>query len=166
MNPSRGEASERRGGRLGSLLLVLLLLASLVSGILVLRARTPDLALEVTELERSVTRGEESGSFTFFVRFDEPDATIEIVGRNKARARTLADGVELVAGRRISCMWDGRDDQGMLVEPGRYRVRVLLPGQGRDMVYPRRIEVVRGRSPGSDRVPEAPAGPCELGGAA
>ena len=35
--------------------------------------------------------------------------------------------------------WDGLDDAGDPVLPGRYRLRVILPSADRDMVFPRRI---------------------------
>ena len=80
-----------------------------------------------------------------FVRFDEPDALIEIVGRKQSTVRTLASGFALRSEERVTCSWDGRDEQGGLVPPGRYALRVTLPGQDREMLYPKRIRVVRNR---------------------
>ena len=41
----------------------------------------------------------------------------------------------------MSCLWDGLDDDGDPVEPGRYRLRVTLPEEDREMVFPRRLDV-------------------------
>lgn len=156
--------------RLGPLLLLALLAAALAVGALVYGARTPNLALEVPRIERELTLGapgeEGVARVRFFVRFDEPDATVQIVGDGRVPRRTLAEGYELEAETEVACVWDGRDDEGELVEHGEYRLRVVLPGQGRDMVYPRRISAARDRSasaPAPEPEPEAPAAaiPCE-----
>ena len=145
-----------RGERLGPALLFLLFAAALATAIWVTRSRSPDLALELVRMSRPQAadgRGDPA-RVRFFVRFDEPKATIQIVGRNMVPARTLASGMELRAEELVECVWDGRDDEGEPVEPGRYRLRVLLPSRGRDMVFPRRMRV--GEVEG---VP--PAGGCE-----
>ena len=141
-----------REGRLGPALLVALLVAALAAGVLVYHARTPDLALEVPEetFDRLLgTRGEAElpVEIEFFVRFGEPHARVEIVGSEDATVRTFATDVPLAEDERIQCLWDGRDDDGDPVPPGNYRLRVVLPGQDRDMVFPLRILV---RQPGGD----------------
>jgi hypothetical protein len=144
-----------REGRLGPALLVTLLVASLIAGILVYRARTPDLALEVPSLDRLQSRegdGEFPAEIEFFVRFDEQDALVQIVGRDDVPVRTLADGVELRDEERVACEWLGLDDDDDPVTPGNYRLRVVLPGQDRDMVFPLRMLV---RRP-PDELPVAP----------
>jgi hypothetical protein len=132
-----------RAARLGPALLLALLAASLVVGALVFRARTPDLALEVPRIERDLRLGAEGSEGTaqirFFVRFDEPEATVQVVGAERAPVRVLYEG-ELFADQDVVCVWDGRDDAGELVIPDDYRLRVVLPGEDRDMVYPRRID--------------------------
>jgi hypothetical protein len=135
---------DEREGRLGPALLVALLAASLLAGVLVYNARTPNLALEVPEIERLLGSGDEADipvDLTFFVRYDEPEALVEIVGSEDATVRTLASSVPLEAEERIACSWDGTDDEGDPVPPGNYRVRVVLPEQDRDMVFPQRIKV-------------------------
>lgn len=136
-----------RGERLGPALLLLLLALSLATALAVLNARTPDLALEVLSMSRQLGGdGDEEADearLRFFVRFDEPNATIQIVGRDREPIRTLADGYVLNRDEVIRCIWDGRDDAGEHVPRGRYRLRVVLPGQGRDMVFPRRIKVAQ-----------------------
>ena len=151
-----------REGRLGPALLVALLVATLITGVLVYRARTPDLALEVPQIDRELGTNADAKlpvKLEFFVRFDEPDALVEIVGREDATVRTLATGVELRDDERIKCAWEGLDDEGEPVPPGNYRLRVVLPGQDRDMVFPQRIRVRRSQPP---RVVVAvPGTPCE-----
>jgi hypothetical protein len=78
----------------------------------------------------------------FFVREGDPDATVEIVGPDLEVIRTLYRG-PLVADRPVSFAWNGRTDAGKVANPRhRYRLRVVLPGEDRDMVYPRRITLV------------------------
>ena len=138
MNASGTPASP--GSRLGAGGLIALLVASLVLGLLVYRARTPDLALEVTSFPRAL---DENGTaeFEFFVRFSDPAATIEVVGRDQVIARTLADSFPVEEEARITCVWDGRDDSGDRVEEGRYRLRVTLPDSDRVMVFPLRLKL-------------------------
>lgn len=150
-------------GRLGPALLVALLVVSLAAGILVYRARTPDLALEVTKITRNIDLGEgDRARFTFFVRFDDPGATVSIVGRNKEPVRTLYEG-ELAEGVRVTCTWAGTDDADDVAPVGRYRLRVELPSEDRDMVYPRRIDIVGAplEFPAKQAVAE-PAEACEV----
>ena len=47
--------------------------------------------------------------------------------------------VELVAGEQVTYSWDGRADGGELARPGRYRLLVELPGEDREMIWPRRF---------------------------
>jgi hypothetical protein len=127
-----------------------MLLVALVAGILVYRARTPDLALEVTRVERLLGAGGEADlpvEIEFFVRFDEPHALVQIVGKGDEPVRTFAADTPLADEERIDCRWDGLDDEGQPVPPGNYRLRVVLPDQDRDMVFPQRILV---RQPGGD----------------
>jgi hypothetical protein len=135
-----------REGRLGPALLVALLAAALVTGVLVYHARTSNLALEVPRIDRQLGVNAEAVlpvEFEFFVRFDEPDALVEIVGQDDATVRTLAAGVALRADERVRCEWEGLNDEGDPVPPGNYRLRVVLPGEDRDMVFPQRILVRR-----------------------
>ena len=136
---------------LGAWGLVGLLLASLALGILVLRARTPDLALEVTSYPKEL-RDIGLTEIEFFVRFDDPAAKIELVSRDQAVVRTLASSILLEAGQEVVCAWDGLNDEGERAKPGRYRLRVTLPSEGREMVFPRRLDVEPG-----DRRPLKPA---------
>lgn len=129
------------GSRLGPAVLIFLLIGALVAGILVYRARTPDLALEVVSFDRTLDAERRIAEIVFFVRFSEPEARVEIVGRDQVLARTLAPSLSLDEGERIRCAWDGLDDEGERVDPGRFRLRVTLPGEDREMVFPRRLDV-------------------------
>jgi hypothetical protein len=138
---------------MGAVLFVALFAAAVVTAALVVRERDPALALEVTNFtgtfepdgdgDRDVARLE------FFVRESEPSATVSIVGRDLERVRTLARDVPLEAGREVSYSWDGRTAAGERAPPGRYRLRVRLPQSERDVVFPRRIDLV----PSTDREP-------------
>ena len=135
-----------REGRLGPALLVALLTAALATGILVYHARTADLALEVPKLDRLLGVNDKAKlpvKIGFFVRFDEPEALVEIVGSGDVTVRTLAAGVELRAAERLRCAWEGLDDEGDPAPPGNYRLHVVLPEQDRDMIFPRRIRIRR-----------------------
>lgn len=118
----------------------MLLAASLLLGIYVYRARTPDLALEVTSFPEEFNE-RDAVEVEFFVRYDSAEATVEIVGRDQVVARTLATVIALEAEEPVTCMWDGRDDSGERVEQGRYRLRVTLPEEDRVMVFPKRLDV-------------------------
>ena len=132
--------------RTGPVLFVALLFASVDTAAAVLHARTPDLALQVTHFTTTISpqgQGPESvARIDFFVREGDPDATVEIIGPNLEVIRTLYRG-PLVADRPVSFTWNGRQDGGEVANPRhRYRLRVILPGEDRDMVYPRRIRLV------------------------
>jgi hypothetical protein len=137
--------------RTGPVLFVALLAASVLAAAAVLHARTPDLALQVTHFTTEISpQGEGPGRearIRFFVRESDPDATVQIVGPNVKVVRTLYRG-PLVADRSVSFTWNGRNGEGDVPNPHhRYRLRVILPSQDRDMVYPRRIAVVRPGGP-------------------
>jgi hypothetical protein len=132
--------------RNGSILFVALLIASVATAAVVVHARTPDLALEVTHLTHKISpQGpgkHRAARIRFFVRESDPHATVEIVGPNLKLIRTLYRG-PLVANRPVSFTWDGRTASGNVPSASnRYRLRVILPSQDRDMAYPQRIDIV------------------------
>ena len=132
--------------RPGPVLFVALLVASVLTTAAVLHARTPDLTLQVTHFTTKISpqgqgpkRLPRVARMRFFVRESDPDATVQIVGPNEKVVRTLYRG-PLVADRPVSFTWNGRNREGALPNPHhRYRLRVILPGQDRDMAYPQRI---------------------------
>jgi hypothetical protein len=132
---------------LGTRLFAAILVASLIATALVVRARTPDLMLEVPKRTKHFNPdGDGRGDYariTYFVRESDPSATVQIVGENLRVARTFLSGEPLRADRRYTLTWDGRRDSGGPAPRGRYRLRVILPSVDRDMVFPRRIELRR-----------------------
>ena len=113
------------------------------SAVLVVRARTPDLVLEVTRACRAASTPTGSSPRTapieFFVRESDDHARVAIVDSSEDLVRTLDEGVALTADEEVTYAWDGRADDGRRVRPGRYRLLVELPAQDREMIWPRRI---------------------------
>jgi hypothetical protein len=132
--------------RLGPALFVALLIATLVTAAIVVHARTPDLELQVAHLTHKISPqgggGYRVAHVRFFVRESDPHATVEIVGPNLKLVRNLYRG-PLAANKEVAFVWNGRNESGAVPNPDhRYRLRVLLPSRDRDMVYPRRIDIV------------------------
>jgi hypothetical protein len=117
-----------------------------VAGVVV-HARTPKLELEVQKLTLEFspsgdTKHPRTATIQFFVRDTDPHATVQIVGPHRQRIRTLYRG-RLVANKVVTYHWNGRNDDGALASPDeQYRLRVVLPSQDRDMVYPQEIKLV------------------------
>jgi hypothetical protein len=138
---------------LGAALFFLLVAASLATSVLVVRARTPDLVLEVLRprVDQRVVFGPGTGSprvtIEFFVRESDPHALVGIVDRHEDIVRTLDGDVALSADEPALYRWDGSADGGGTAAPGRYRLLVELPAQDREMVFPRRFTFDPG-SPG------------------
>jgi hypothetical protein len=133
--------------RTGPALFVALLVASAVAAAVVVHARTPDLALQVTGFTKRICpQGgckHRVARLRFYVRESDSDATVEIVGPDLKRIRTLYRG-PLVADRQVSYTWNGRNGAGAIVNArDRYRLRVILPNRDRNMVYPRRISIAK-----------------------
>ena len=132
--------------RLGTALFFALLVATMTVAVLVVRARSPDLVLEVVRglpcsLETSRPGPGREAEFEFFVRESDPGARVSMVDSGEEEVRTLDASVALRAFERVSYGWDGRNDDGARVPRGRYRLQVTLPVDDREMVWPRRISV-------------------------
>ena len=134
---------------LGAALFLCALAATLVTAVLVVRARTPDLVLEVTEPAADDPAEFSPGgtppnevTITFFVREDDGHALVGMVDRHEDLVRTLDADVALARGREVTYTWDGRTDDGGVAEAGRYRLLVELPSEDREMIWPRRITVL------------------------
>jgi hypothetical protein len=134
--------------RRATALFAALFVAALVATGLVVTSRSPDLVLEVTALPAKFYPhggGEpDEAAITFFVRESDPAAQVSIVGRDLRQTRTLDEAVGLTANLPVTYTWDGRMDSGQLAPPGRYRLRVVLPGEERDMVFPKRLRLASG----------------------
>lgn len=138
---------------LGAALFFLLLAASVTTAVLVVRARTPDLVLEVTRqcppgadpddcsplFDPRGRRSPKRIEIEFFVRESDGAAFVGIADSHENVVRTLDPSVALAADQPVSYIWDGRTDDGRLAAPGRYRLRVDLPSEEREMIWPRRI---------------------------
>ena len=127
------------------LFVLLLVVAVAVAGVVV-QARTPKLELEVLHLtHRFSPTGDAKhrrATIEFFVRDGDPHAVVQIVGPSRQRIRTLYRG-QLIANKVERFTWNGRTIGGHLASPDeRYRLRVVLPSEDRDMVYPQQIAVV------------------------
>jgi hypothetical protein len=119
--------------------------AVVVAGVVV-HARTPKLELEVLHIPHTFTPngdGErDTARITFYVRDSDPNAKVQIVGPGRRVVRTLYRG-PLVANKHVTLRWNGRASGGRLANPqDGYRLRVVLSGQDRDMVYPTQIQLV------------------------
>lgn len=131
---------------LATALFFALLAASLVIAVLVVRARTPDLVLEVTgwtpcsrELSPALEGERGRVRVSFFVREADEAAQITIVDSRERTVRTLASARALAPDEEVSLTWDGRTDDGETAAPGLYRLGVELPSADREMIWPRRI---------------------------
>jgi hypothetical protein len=121
-----------------------------IVGGVVVHARTPKLELEVLHLPKKPFTPNGDGHrdvarTSFYVRDSDPHATVQIVGPDNQVIRTLYRG-PLVAYKHVAFTWNGRTSQGQLANRHEgYRLRVILPDQGRDMVYPTQIRLARGQ---------------------
>jgi hypothetical protein len=78
------------------------------------------------------------------------EATVEIIRPGGMVVRTLAEGVFLKRYSYHAYHWDGKDDAGVIQPVGRYRMRVLLEDEGRQLTLP-----------GTIRIEKAGSIPCE-----
>jgi hypothetical protein len=114
----------------------------------VVHARTPKLELEVIHLPRKPFSPNGDGHrdkarISFYVRDTDQHARVQIVGPHQRLIRTLYRG-RLVANMHVTFRWNGRTSSGRLANPNdRYRLRVVLPSQDRDMVYPTQIRLAK-----------------------
>ena len=122
---------------LGTVLFWILLAATVIAAVLVVRARTPDLVLEVTH--QPATLSGDDARISFFVREADGHAKVAIVDSREDVVRTLDGDVSLTAGDEVSYVWDRSTDAGGDAPPGRYRLLVALPSEDREMIWPRRI---------------------------
>ena len=148
---ARAGPAPPRAIALGTALFCVLAAATVTAAVLVVRARTPDLVLEVTQPPANHPATLRTGGspprtveVTFFVRESDDHALVGIVDSHENIVRTLDSDVALTARDPVTYTWDGRTDAGGLAPSGRYRLRVDLPGEDREMVWPRRITVLTG----------------------
>jgi hypothetical protein len=127
---------------------VALLIAAVIVAAVVVHARTPKLELEVIHIPATPFSPDGDGHpdrarITFYVRESDPQARVQVVGPDNEVIRTLYRG-PLLADKHVTLSWNGRTSAGHLANPhDAYRLRVVLPSQNRDMVYPTQIRVAR-----------------------
>jgi flagellar hook assembly protein FlgD len=83
---------------------------------------------------------------TFTVRFMLKRATpvtVEIVDEDGIRVATLTENQPAERYKRITLRWDGRDDEGNPQPHGRYRLKFVLPEEGRSVVWASSFELNR-----------------------
>jgi hypothetical protein len=115
----------------------------------VVHARTPKLELEVLRIPVKFSPNgdghRDKARVTFYVRDSDPHAEVQIVGPSNKVIRTLDRG-PLTAYKHVTVSWNGRTSTGHLANPHNgYRLRVILPSQDREMVYPTQIRLVQVR---------------------
>jgi hypothetical protein len=130
----------KRRVSLGVALFFALLAATLLTAVLVVRARTPDLVLEVTRQPETLVG--EDARISFFVRESDEHARVAIVDGEEDVVRTLDEDVGLSSGDEVTYGWDRSTDAGTPAPPGRYRLLVELRSEDREMIWPRRITLV------------------------
>ncbi|HEU4703319.1 MAG TPA: N,N-dimethylformamidase beta subunit family domain-containing protein [Conexibacter sp.] len=69
------------------------------------------------------------------------DVSVSIVDAEGRIVRRLVDGHSLPERKRLVLFWNGRDDDGVVVRDGSYRVRVALIHQGRTIDLAQSIQV-------------------------
>jgi hypothetical protein len=130
-----------------TILFAVLFAAALVATMLVVGSRSPELVLEVQRLPEVITPNgdgrRDEAEITFFVRESDPHAEVYIVGRDLGQVKTLDDDVALEQDEPVTYRWDATTDDGEAAPTGNYRLRVVLPESGRDMVFPLKIELKR-----------------------
>jgi hypothetical protein len=128
-------------------LFIVLFTAALAAAAVVVGSRSPELVLEVLRLPDVITPNgdgvRDKAEIQFFVREGDPHAEVDIVGRDLVLVKTLDADVTLAADEPVTYLWDATDDEGDPAPVGRYRLRVVLPESGRDMVFPKRMDLLR-----------------------
>jgi hypothetical protein len=85
-------------------------------------------------------------AIAFKVKRSQP-VTVQVVDVGSRVVRTLATEREVVAYRRNILVWDGRTDDGRIAEDGVYRLKFVLPDEGRSIVYRERSFQLRTTPP-------------------
>jgi FlgD Ig-like domain len=96
-------------------------------------------------VERRLSPGCECPRATARIGFDLREREridVTVANRDGDEVRVLASDLRRPNGR-IVLRWDGRDDAGLIVPNGAYRIRVRLKDERRTIVFPERIRVRR-----------------------
>ena len=133
----------RPGRETASRLLVPFLVAALVLGsvaaLLITRElrRGDDVVNSVKVTNRFSPADEDAGAVRIRFELTDPDrdVVIEVIDSDQAVTKTIAESRALAAGEQ-RFEWDGRTEAGALAPEGRYRLRIALGEQDRE-VFPR-----------------------------
>jgi hypothetical protein len=130
-----------------TVLFAILFAAALAAAVLIVGSRSPELTLEVIKLPDAITpngdRFRDKAEIEFYVRESDPHAEVYIVGQDLVLVKTLDPDVALEEGDPTTYIWDATTDDGDPAPTGRYRLRVVLPDSDRDMVFPKKIDLLR-----------------------
>ncbi len=92
--------------------------------------------VNTVKLQRAVDPGRRIVAVANFnLTRTDSSATVTVIDRDGATIRTLQQAAPLSAGP-IRFRWGGRDDSAAPADPGRYRLRVQLGDQDRDIIVP------------------------------
>ena len=130
-----------RGARAGAWLLILLLAFS-VAGFAITRVlRSSDDIVNTVSLSAELDPAGEPAEIRFTTTIAEPDADVLVIDAEEERVRALQEAEPLDEAEHMFT-WDGTDDEGVLVPPGEYGLRVVLGEEDRDIIPPGTITVL------------------------
>lgn len=133
-----GRLSGPAGGA-GAVAVLALLLVSVLAFAATRELRSrPDVVNSVVVTERIVPG--ERAEIRFNLTEDDPRGDVLIIDADRETVRALVLAGPLVAGEQ-SFIWNGTGEDGQPVPPGRYMLRIVLPGHDRDIRPPGEISV-------------------------
>lgn len=136
---SGGSETGIDGARLGTVLLLLLLLLSLAGFTITRSFRVRDDVVNTVVLSERIAPGERA-RISFNTTLADDRADVLITDTEDRQIRALLLGGPLPAGPH-QFSWDGIGDDGAPVPEGEYGIRVILGENARDIKPPGRIEV-------------------------
>jgi hypothetical protein len=103
--------------------------------------RAPIAAPEIDKVFSPVSEGESSRASIEFRLREAGRVSVDVVDADGELVRELVDERSLPAGGRLQTVWDGRDDNGVIVAEGIYRPRLRLTRDRRTLILPNPIRV-------------------------
>jgi hypothetical protein len=103
--------------------------------------RAPIAAPAITKVFSPVSEGAKSQASIAFRLREAGGVSVEIVDAEGDVVRDLVDQRRLPAGGRLETVWDGRDENGVVVGEGIYRPRLRLTRDRRTIILPNPIRV-------------------------
>ena len=129
------------GERLRTALFVALALVAVGAFVITLAARAGDDIVNSVVVTSRLEMGK-LAEVSFTLTRSDDSADVLILDSEGEPVRALERDAELSAGRH-NLAWDGRGDDGLPVPPGVYALRIVLGEQGREIMPPGRIRVLR-----------------------